>query len=89
LGFWILLYASVKLLDQHAWIGPVSALLMWLFVLATVINYGIEILRSRSASGRRTLSHGGYPRWFLRFAHGDQGSAPSSDKLYTQNGKSG
>ena len=74
--FWILLYASVKL-DQHPWIGPLSAIVIWLFVLSTVINYGIGILRSGSDSGKRRLSHKEYPLGFLRFAYDDRGASQS------------
>jgi hypothetical protein len=86
-GFWVLLYASVKLLEQHAWIGPLSALLMWLFVVTMVINYGIEILRSRGASGKRTVSRTGYPRWLLRFAYDeDRSNALATGRLQKKRG---
>jgi hypothetical protein len=86
-GFWLLLYICVNLLKRHAWIDTASASLIWLFVVGTVINYGIEIVRGRSASGRRTVLHNGYPRWFLRFAYGDEPAA-SSNKLRSQKGQS-
>ena len=75
--FWILFYISVKILNRHTWIDTASASLISLFVVATVINYGIEIWRGRAVSGRRIVSHNGYPRWFLRFVYDDDTPAAS------------
>jgi hypothetical protein len=63
---------ATKLLDFHPWLGPASAILMWLLVLVLSIKFAVAaVKRALRGLDMGLMSDAGYPRWLARFVLDD------------------
>jgi hypothetical protein len=65
---WLALGLSIYFSKRHEWLDYAWLLMFALFVVATVVNFGIAIYRRKNHPGNEAICTRGYPRWFMRFA---------------------
>ena len=68
IAFWIILLLSIGLSERHRWVGLLWFGLLLILVLATIINFAVNLVRHHGDKQIFAVSHHGYPRWFIHFA---------------------
>jgi len=67
IALWIILLLCIGFSKQYRWVGTLWFGFLFLLVLGTAINFLANLINHGGDKRVFSVSHHGWPRWFIRF----------------------